>query len=195
MSNRDSTRHVFHNRMMACILDRHTKIHHYPRASITCRVGYSTVTDPYKERIRMKRTVIAAIVATLVALACVVTAAQQHRHEGYTDTPMLPGGKWHVHDPDRPLPPVIDPGTASTEDAPGRPPSDAVVLFDGKNLNQWEHKGGREVTWTVENGVFHRPVRQSRWRRHLHQAGVRRLPVACGVLRADSGKGVGPGAR
>ena len=27
---------------------------------------------------------------------------------GYTDTPMLPGGKWHVHDPDRPQPKVVD---------------------------------------------------------------------------------------
>ena len=44
---------------------------------------------------------------------------------GFKDTPMLPGGKWHVHDSDRPLPPVVDPGTSSTQDEPGRPPSDA----------------------------------------------------------------------
>src|SRR5579871_5797973 len=67
--------------------------------------------------------------------------------------------RWKIHDLDRPLPPVIDPGTASNEDAPGRPPSDAVVLFDGKDLSKWEHNGGKDVTWAVENGVFHRPVR------------------------------------
>jgi hypothetical protein len=29
---------------------------------------------------------------------------------GYTDTPMLPSGKWHVHDPNRPVPTVVTPG-------------------------------------------------------------------------------------
>jgi 3-keto-disaccharide hydrolase len=60
--------------------------------------------------------------------------------------------KWKIHDPDRPVPPVIDPGTASTQDAPGRPPSDAVVLFDGKDLSRWAHKDGSAAKWKVENG-------------------------------------------
>jgi Domain of Unknown Function (DUF1080) len=33
-------------------------------------------------------------------------------------------------------------------DAPGSPPSDAIVLFDGKNMDAW--KGGEK--WTLENG-------------------------------------------
>jgi len=60
--------------------------------------------------------------------------------------------KWKIHDPDRPLPPVVDPGTASTQDAPGRAPSDAVVLFDGKDLSHWAHKDGSAAKWKVENG-------------------------------------------
>lgn len=60
--------------------------------------------------------------------------------------------KWKIHDPNRPVPPVIDPGTSSTKDAPGRPPSDAVVLFDGKDLSQWAHKDGSAAKWKVENG-------------------------------------------
>src|SRR4051812_23091621 len=56
---------------------------------------------------------------------------------GYKDTPMLPGGRWHVHDGDRPLPPVVTPGTCSTQEAPGKAPSDAVVLFDGGDLAHW----------------------------------------------------------
>jgi hypothetical protein len=45
-------------------------------------------------------------------------------------------------------PPVVTPGTPSTKDAPGKPPSDAVVLFDGKDLSAWN--GGDR--WKVENG-------------------------------------------
>jgi Domain of Unknown Function (DUF1080) len=60
--------------------------------------------------------------------------------------------KWKIHDPNRPVPPVIDPGTASTPDTPGHPPSDAVVLFDGKDLSRWVDKDGKPARWTVENG-------------------------------------------
>ena len=37
--------------------------------------------------------------------------------------------KWEIHERNRPVPPVVDPGTVSTQDAPGRPPADAVVLL------------------------------------------------------------------
>ena len=73
---------------------------------------------------------------------------------GFKDTPMLPGGKWHVHDSDRPLPKVIDPGTASVQDAPGRPPADAIVLFDGKDLSKWRDDKGGPAGWKVQNGVM-----------------------------------------
>jgi hypothetical protein len=77
---------------------------------------------------------------------------------GYSNTPVLPGQKWKVHDIDRPRPRVITPATASSQERPGTPPSDAVVLFDGKDLSQW--KGGRrggppgEPGWKVENGYM-----------------------------------------
>ncbi len=62
--------------------------------------------------------------------------------------------KWKIHDLNRPLPPVITPGTASTQDTPGRPPSDAVVLFDGKDLSHWIGEGGKPAQWKVENGYM-----------------------------------------
>jgi len=62
--------------------------------------------------------------------------------------------KWQIHDPNRPVPPVIDPGTASTQETPGRPPSDAIVLFDGKSLSKWQRKDGTPAQWKVENGTF-----------------------------------------
>jgi hypothetical protein len=62
--------------------------------------------------------------------------------------------KWKIHDLNRPLPPIVDPGTASTQDAAGRAPSDAVVLFDGKDLSHWVGKDGKAAQWKVENGYM-----------------------------------------
>jgi len=73
---------------------------------------------------------------------------------GYTDTPVLPYGKWRVHDPDRPQPRVVTPGTFSTQETPGRPPSDAIVLFDGTDLSKWRTQDGKPSVWKVENGVM-----------------------------------------
>jgi hypothetical protein len=60
--------------------------------------------------------------------------------------------RWRIHDPNRPVPPVIDPGTASTPESPGRPPSDAIVLFDGKDLSNWRSADGGAAKWKVEAG-------------------------------------------
>ncbi len=54
-----------------------------------------------------------------------------------------------------PEPKVVDPGAA------GGPPSDAIVLFDGKDLSQW--KGGGNVDDP-------RRLRHLRPDRHHHQA-------------------------
>jgi hypothetical protein len=66
----------------------------------------------------------------------------------------VPTIKWKIHDPNRPVPPIIDPGTASAQEAPGRPPSDAVVLFDGKDLSRWVSQDGSAPKWKVENGYM-----------------------------------------
>jgi hypothetical protein len=59
-----------------------------------------------------------------------------------------------IHDPNRPQPAVVDPGTASSQLTPGRPPSDAVVLFDGKDLAKWRHEDGSAPKWKVGDGYF-----------------------------------------
>lgn len=59
-----------------------------------------------------------------------------------------------IHDRDRPQPAVVDPGTASSQTMPGRPPSDAVVLFDGRDLSRWQQKDGGAARWTVRDGYF-----------------------------------------
>ena len=74
---------------------------------------------------------------TLFVLVSATIGQQQPNPDlGFTDTPILPGMKWHVHDPVRPHPIVITPGAL-----PGAPPSDAVVLFDGKDLSKWAQRG------------------------------------------------------
>src|SRR5450759_3294771 len=52
---------------------------------------------------------------------------------GYNDTPQLPNQKWKVHDMERPRAPKVVPGPLTN----AAPPSDAVVLFDGKDLSHW----------------------------------------------------------
>jgi hypothetical protein len=84
------------------------------------------------------------------------SASKKREPVGYTDTPVLPGQKWKVHDIDRPHPPTVTPGQTA-----GLPPSDAIVLFDGKDLSKWVQRGrgadrGKivEPKWKVENGYF-----------------------------------------
>jgi hypothetical protein len=82
---------------------------------------------------------------------------------GYQDTPLLPGDRWHVHDGTRPQPRVVSPGTFSSQDNPGRPPADAVVLFDGTDLSGWRRAGQSDepAAWTVENGYMQVAPRDS----------------------------------
>ncbi|HVW08962.1 MAG TPA: DUF1080 domain-containing protein [Bryobacteraceae bacterium] len=49
-----------------------------------------------------------------------------------------------------PVPPVVTPGATDAE-----PPSDAIVLFDGKNLDQWVmNRDKSPATWTVADGIM-----------------------------------------
>lgn len=47
-----------------------------------------------------------------------------------------------------PVPEVVTPGIGTA------PPSDAIVLFDGKNFDQWEKPDGSEVEWTIDNDAM-----------------------------------------
>lgn len=72
---------------------------------------------------------------------------------GYNDTNQIPGQRWRVHDIERPRPPKVEPGELVS--AP--PPADAIVLFDGTDLSQWETRtraGAREAQWKVVDGYM-----------------------------------------
>jgi len=67
---------------------------------------------------------------------------------GYKDTPLLPwtNDKYCVHDPDRPVPELVDaipPGESS------KVPSDAIVLFDGQDVSHFE-----PTSWKVRDGYL-----------------------------------------
>ena len=94
----------------------------------------------------------------LIAIALTgIVACAQHAEDagddkrGYTDTPQLPNQPWKVHDAARPRPPKI------TGVRNGAPPSDAVVLFNGKDLSHWfSVQNGQQVDpkWKLANGYF-----------------------------------------
>lgn len=102
-----------------------------------------------------RRSLLGALGLLLVSALGLGLASQARKQGlGYQDTPLLPGGKWHVHDGERPQPRVVTPGTASTPDHPGQAPSDAVVLFDGKDLSQFHDGQGGPAKWRVEDGAI-----------------------------------------
>ncbi len=68
-----------------------------------------------------------------------------------TEAEIHPVMKWEIHDPDRPQPPVVDPGPAGK---PVPAPSDAIVLFDGNDLSRWLDGKGQPARWKVENGYM-----------------------------------------
>jgi len=65
---------------------------------------------------------------------------------------------WAIHDDNRPQPVRVEPGTFSSQEKPGQPPSDAIVLFDGTaaSLKNWASaKSAEEPTkWVVVDGAF-----------------------------------------
>lgn len=65
---------------------------------------------------------------------------------------------WAIHDMNRPQPPRVEPGSFSTQQEPGKPPSDAVVLFSGAagDIEKWvADKNPPEPTkWEVVDGVL-----------------------------------------
>jgi hypothetical protein len=101
-----------------------------------------------------RRALYAVCVLALCLAACLV--AQQPKKPGYTDTPVLPGQPWHVHDSERPHPNTVKAGKLL-----GAPPSDATILFDGADLSRWMRRGrkadrGKELDpkWKVTDGYF-----------------------------------------
>jgi hypothetical protein len=63
----------------------------------------------------------------------------------------IPDIPWPPTDSTRPRPPIVTPAPAG---APVPAPSDAIVLFDGKDLSQWRSDSGKPAAWTVRDGYM-----------------------------------------
>ena len=82
----------------------------------------------------MKKSVVFFVVVSVVMLhACTILAQW---------TPQQT--EWYY-----PVPEKVVPGVEA-----GAPPSDAIVLFDGKDLSQWVNSKGEKAEWTVADGVL-----------------------------------------
>jgi len=66
----------------------------------------------------------------------------------------VPDPHWLGHDRERPLPAVVTPGSFSSQETPGVPPSDATVLFDGKDPSAWVAMDGSPTKWVVKDGAL-----------------------------------------
>src|SRR3954466_1192045 len=79
----------------------------------------------------MKKLILLAVMA-----ACAITARAQKPEDTEVYTP---------------VPNVVTPGKNI-----GDAPSDAIVLFDGKNLDKWVITNNRDkpADWTVQNGIL-----------------------------------------
>lgn len=101
----------------------------------------------------MKLTSSLSTVGALVVFASAASAASSGPR--FYGDPPDEHHPWAIHDPNRPQPKVVTPGTFSTPDQPGKPPADAVVLFDGTDLSKWEStKDGSAAKWLVKDGAM-----------------------------------------
>ena len=104
------------------------------------------------------RQIALALLAISFTVGCVVAqqaAEPKFTKDGkpieYIDTDT---GRWRIHDMNRPRPPIVEPATPSTQDTPGKAPGDAIVLFDGTDLDEWCDGSGNDTKWILGEGYM-----------------------------------------
>jgi len=86
----------------------------------------------------MRNTIKMLMVVSAMA-PCLLSQAQQQLRQGDPKLTEI----WH------PVPRVVTPGKTASD-----PPSDAIILFDGKNLDAWKAQDGSPAKWKVEGGIL-----------------------------------------
>lgn len=80
-----------------------------------------------------------------MALVLTAAAAQAQEKKYPEPMPMKP----EMSEYWTPQPRIVTPGNMATQSAP----SDAIILFDGKDLSAWQHYNGDPAQWPIKNGV------------------------------------------
>jgi hypothetical protein len=107
----------------------------------------------------------------------------------YIDTPT---GRWMAHDEARPAPPVVTPGVCGAQDTPAKPPADAVVLFDGKDLANWTDEKGGPTKWVIRDGYME-SVKGAGYIRSKQEFGSAQIHVEFATPSLVTGTGQGRG--
>lgn len=84
------------------------------------------------------------LLLTSVSMVSIVAIAQEKQYPKPEQMSPRMSEYW------QPQPKIVTPGSFTTHSAP----SDAIVLFDGKNLNAWQSTQGGAAQWDVHDGVF-----------------------------------------
>ncbi len=96
--------------------------------------------------------------STLQILPLTLMAAGAFADGGFYGDPPDVTHPWAIHDMNRPQPARVEPGSFGTQDQPGKPPSDAVILFGGQpeEISKWQaDKQPAEPTkWEVKDGAL-----------------------------------------
>lgn len=103
-----------------------------------------------------------------------------------------PDPNWLGHDRNRPLPPVVTPGSPSSQEKAGRAPSDATVLFDGTDISAWVAMNGSPTKWIIRDGALE-CVPGSGYVRSLQAFGDCQLHVEWAAPNPPQGKSQGRG--
>lgn len=100
-----------------------------------------------------------------------------------------------VHETDpakQPQPAIVTPGTPSTQRKPGKAPSDAIVLFNGKDLSEWIGEDGKPTKWIMNKHTMS-PTPKSGMIRSKKEFGSCQLHVEFATPKKVSGSGQGRG--
>jgi hypothetical protein len=140
-------------------------------------------------RIAVACVCLASVVAGVALLAQQPQPPKKEPPIQWVDTPT---GRWMVHDEARPAPPVVTPGVCGAQETPSRPPSDAVVLFDGKDLSNWTDEKGQPSKWVAREG-FMESVKGAGYIRSRQEFGSAQLHVEFATPSVVTGVGQGRG--
>ncbi len=84
------------------------------------------------------------VIVGLLPLSAAELIKNEQGVVGYSDTEVLPWADYRKHDSERPLPPHVESKPVFLP-----PPADAVVLFDGSDLEAWQPN-----EWHLRDGII-----------------------------------------